>query len=54
MEKLKISKIQNKEEIEVLSQHDCSTVDNPHGRIAGCDRDCTDPNRPAYYGSPAY
>ena len=48
---LKVKKIQNKEKIEVLSQKDCSTQSNPYGNLMGCDRDCSDQNKPPYYGS---
>ncbi|MGX9758292.1 hypothetical protein ACWYRQ_18570 [Clostridioides difficile] len=48
---LKVEKIQNKEEVEVLSQKDCSTQENPYGKEMGCDRDCSDRNQPPSYGS---
>ncbi|CCL39821.1 hypothetical protein [Clostridioides difficile] len=51
---LKVKKIQNKEKIEVLSQKDCSTQSNPYGNLMGCDRDCSDQNKPPYYGSIKY
>jgi hypothetical protein len=51
---LKIKKIQDKEKVEILSQKDCSTKENPYGNLMGCDRDCSDRNKPPYYGSIAY
>ncbi|MCT4507723.1 MAG: hypothetical protein N4A48_02990 [Tepidibacter sp.] len=53
---LKIKKIQNKEEIEVLAQlKDCSTKGNAFGNDKGCDEDCIpDEYHYAYYGSPKY
>ncbi|MCT4507724.1 MAG: hypothetical protein N4A48_02995 [Tepidibacter sp.] len=54
---LKIKKIQNKEEIEVLAQYtgtDCSTKSNPYGKHDRCDSDCNDRDEYSYYGSPKY
>ncbi|MCC0763550.1 hypothetical protein IR151_11130 [Clostridioides sp. ES-S-0006-03] len=48
---LKVEKIQDKQEVEVLSQsRDCSTQADPDGNYyAPCWDDCTADDKPAYF-----
>lgn len=52
--KLEVKKIQNKKEIEVVVQKNCTIVGKPVVYIKGqdCLHDCYEMNRPHYYGSP--
>lgn len=48
---MKISKIQEKETIEVLAQENCTVVGKPHMYIKGqdCLKDCTKMGQPSWY-----
>lgn len=54
---LKIEKIQDKQEVEVLSQYNCQVngyTELYQGSSDDCMHDCSQNGKPFYYGSPAY
>lgn len=54
---LEVKKIQDKEEIEVLSQYNCQVEGQStllEGLFDNCLNDCTAFDKPRYYGSPLY